>query len=270
MRDLGRWSTLILVAALALGWLAFPSGASAQSSFRRGDCNADGSLNVGDPIFLLAILFSGGAPGPCTDACDGNDDGGQDIGDAIYVLTHLFSGGAPPPPPTSACGADPTADGIGCASFPPCAPVAEVCNNLIDDDGDGDVDCNDADCASAPNCLPLSHATDIQPLWTARCISCHSGILAPQGLVLTAGTAYGMIVGVSSAECPPMDRVAPGLPQQSFLFRKVTGTQAAPDVTGLGCSVVSVGAQMPFGIACCLSQAERDLIEDWIATGANP
>ncbi|MBU1534868.1 hypothetical protein KKF84_06085, partial [Myxococcota bacterium] len=31
---------------------------------------------------------------------------------------------------------------------------AEVCNNGIDDDGDGDTDCDDSSCASAENCIP--------------------------------------------------------------------------------------------------------------------
>jgi len=188
----------------------------------------------------------------------------------VYILTHLFSGGANPPPPFGTCGPDPTADGLACATFSPCTPVAEDCDNLVDDDLDGDVDCLDADCAAAPNCQPLSHATDIQPIWTNRCIQCHTNPFPPQGLILTAGTAYGMIVGVNAVECPPLDRVAPGQPQQSFLYRKIQGTQGDPDINALGCTDVAVGAQMPFGIACCLPQSERDLIEDWIATGANP
>lgn len=262
-------ATLIPIASV-LVLLGLSDPASAQSTFLRGDCNADSALNVGDPIFILGNLFSGGPPGPCSDACDANDDGGRDIGDAVYVLTHLFSGGPPPPPPSGACGPDPTADPLLCASFPGCGPVVENCSNLIDDDLDGDVDCLDADCAAAPNCQPLSHATDIQPIWTANCTICHSGAFAPQGLNLTPPLAFGMIVGVNAVECPPMDRIAPGLPQQSFLFRKINGTQAAPDVLGLGCSAVTVGGQMPLGLTCCLPQATRDLIEDWIATGANP
>jgi len=49
-----------------------------------------------------------------------NDDAAINVGDAIYALSTLFTGGAPPPAPFPACGADPTADGLGCAIFPPC------------------------------------------------------------------------------------------------------------------------------------------------------
>jgi hypothetical protein len=88
--------------------------------FERGDCNADGNRDIGDPIFLLANLFSGGATPSCRDSCDSNDDGGNDIGDAIFLLGAIFGGGPQPPAPNPSCGTDPTADALGCASFPPC------------------------------------------------------------------------------------------------------------------------------------------------------
>ena len=34
-------------------------------------------------------------------------------------------------------------------------PPVEVCDNSIDDDGDARVDCDDTDCAEAPNCAPV-------------------------------------------------------------------------------------------------------------------
>jgi len=91
-----------------------------RDDFRRGDCNADGNLDIGDAIFLLDGLFGGGVAGSCESACDANDDGNVDIGDAIWKLAFLFSGGAAPPAPFAACGADPTPDGLGCAAFTVC------------------------------------------------------------------------------------------------------------------------------------------------------
>jgi len=81
--------------------------------FRRGDANQDGGFNIADQIFLLAALFSGGAPCLCPDSCDQNDDGGVNIADAIYGLAALFSGGPAPgdPGPTN-CGPDPSDDGL--------------------------------------------------------------------------------------------------------------------------------------------------------------
>ena len=42
----------------------------------------------------------------------------------------------------------------GCGSTPP--PGNEICDNNLDDDGDGLIDCADPDCASSPNCGTVS------------------------------------------------------------------------------------------------------------------
>ena len=59
----------------------FDLGCSSAPEFIRGDCNDDSLFDIGDPIFLLSELFSGGDPANCDDACDMNDDGLKDIGD---------------------------------------------------------------------------------------------------------------------------------------------------------------------------------------------
>ncbi|MFQ5655002.1 MAG: hypothetical protein ACE5GW_09760 [Planctomycetota bacterium] len=89
--------------------------------FVRGDCNADGDVQIADAVFILTALFGVGATVPCADACDGNDDGHLDISDAIRVLVHLFLPGSPPPPPPfPGCGEDPTLDPLDCGDHPPC------------------------------------------------------------------------------------------------------------------------------------------------------
>ena len=88
--------------------------------FLRGDCNADGRVDIGDPIKLLAYLFANDDPPLCHKAADANDDGVLNIADAIYSLSYQFAGGPPPPAPFPACGVDPTADDLPCDSFPPC------------------------------------------------------------------------------------------------------------------------------------------------------
>ncbi|MFQ5653538.1 MAG: hypothetical protein ACE5GW_02260 [Planctomycetota bacterium] len=90
------------------------------TSFRRGDANADGALDISDPIRVLAVLFTGGGPPPCEDALDANDDGALDVADAIILLGRLFEGGPPLPVPYFACGPDFTGDGLDCASYAPC------------------------------------------------------------------------------------------------------------------------------------------------------
>jgi len=92
-----------------------------EPEFIRGDCNQDGSIDIGDVIGYLTHLFGGAPlPGSCEDACDSNDDGQLNIGDGIYVLTFLFSSGDSPPPPYPGCGPDPTPDALDCVDYPNC------------------------------------------------------------------------------------------------------------------------------------------------------
>jgi hypothetical protein len=87
--------------------------------FRRGDVNADGSLNIADAIALLDQLFLARPAGPCAKAGDANDDARLNLTDAVWILLHLHEG-ASLPEPLAACGVDPTADDLGCESFAPC------------------------------------------------------------------------------------------------------------------------------------------------------
>ncbi len=88
--------------------------------FKRGDSNADGTLDLSDAVFILDYLFAGGAQPPCMDAADSNDDGFVDISDCMKILMYLFGGRPQPPDPFSDCGTDPTDDTLDCTSFPPC------------------------------------------------------------------------------------------------------------------------------------------------------
>ncbi len=83
------------------------------STFRRGDTNLDGKVDISDPVGTLGFLFLGAASDslPCKDAADSNDDGKLDLSDAVYTLTYKFLGGAETPAPGPlTCGADPTDD----------------------------------------------------------------------------------------------------------------------------------------------------------------
>lgn len=88
--------------------------------FQRGDANGDGNADLGDAIFILAELFSGGASGPCAAGGDVNDDGTKNVADPIALLGHLFSGEPAPPPPFGACDIDPTPDALTCDASPAC------------------------------------------------------------------------------------------------------------------------------------------------------
>ena len=94
---------------------------SGQTSFKRGDANANGSVDIADAISLLAYLFAGGML-PCLKAGDINDDGEINIADPIALLSYLFAMGSAPAEPFSECSVDPTPDSLDCQSFPPCSP----------------------------------------------------------------------------------------------------------------------------------------------------
>jgi hypothetical protein len=97
----------------------------AGPQFKRGDSNADGSINITDGIFVLNFLFLGG-PGPkCRESADPNNDGTINITDGIYILNYLFLGGpAPSEPGPKVCGLDPDAPGsakdLGCEEYTHC------------------------------------------------------------------------------------------------------------------------------------------------------
>ncbi len=87
---------------------------------RRGDANADGTLDIADAVRTLGYLFQRGEAPGCPDAFDANDDGRIDISDPVGLLRHLFAGQALPDP-GAVCGPDPTVDDLGECAATPCA-----------------------------------------------------------------------------------------------------------------------------------------------------
>ncbi len=76
-------------------WLV-KAGYVVASRVKHGDATADGTLDLGDAIYILNYLFKSG-PDPCPmEAGDATCDGVVDLGDAIYVLNYLFKGGPAP------------------------------------------------------------------------------------------------------------------------------------------------------------------------------
>lgn len=92
-----------------------------ENSFVRGDANADGSLDIGDVLFVAGYLFTDGAPAPsCFAAADANSDGNVDISDAQYLIFYLFVSGNAPASPFPACGPPPNPACLPCLDFTPC------------------------------------------------------------------------------------------------------------------------------------------------------
>ncbi len=84
--------------AIRGNWQRVPS-----APFLRGDCDANGSINLTDAIFLLNYLFRNGATPPCRAACDVSASGRIDISSAIRVLLHSFDAAQPPEAPWPSC-----------------------------------------------------------------------------------------------------------------------------------------------------------------------
>lgn len=98
---------------------------------------------------------------------------------------------------------------------------------------------------------------DIVPIFKTSCVMCHLPDAEPGGLALHPKGGYSNLVGVKSTQSPLL-RVAPGSPEDSYLYRKLLGTQVAAGGTG---------ERMPFGDAP-LSNGQIEFIRRWIEAGA--
>ena len=67
-----RVSLKLLVVLGVLAGLTQPAAgpAGAAMSFFRGEVNADGGLNISDPVYMLVCMFLGSECPTCADAAD--------------------------------------------------------------------------------------------------------------------------------------------------------------------------------------------------------
>ncbi|MBI4584689.1 MAG: PKD domain-containing protein [Planctomycetes bacterium] len=110
--------SLVTLALAVLPLLKSPAGAA--STFVRGDANADGSIDIADPVAALLRIFLGGPELSCMDAADADDNGTIEVTDAIRILGYLFLRGPAPESPFPDCGVDPPGDPLDCMVFPSC------------------------------------------------------------------------------------------------------------------------------------------------------
>jgi PKD repeat protein len=90
-------------------------------TFRRGDVDGNGVLEITDPINSLGFQFLGSFEPTCLDALDWDDNGAVEVTDPVGNLTRQFASGPPAPAPGSdTCGEDPTEDPLGCDGQPAC------------------------------------------------------------------------------------------------------------------------------------------------------
>ena len=64
-----------------------------------GDANDDDGVNVGDAVYVIAYVFSGGPPPPIMCQGDANGDDDVNVGDAVYLIAYVFKGGPAPVEP---------------------------------------------------------------------------------------------------------------------------------------------------------------------------
>jgi hypothetical protein len=111
--------------------------------------------------------------------------------------------------------------------------------------------------------VAASFAQNVQPIFNARCTSCHSGTNATGDLDLSAGVSYANLVNrAASSSCaaavPGAVRVRPADTAGSMLWRKLANTAD------------KCGRAMPFGSTglITVARSEFDIIEKWIQDGA--
>jgi hypothetical protein len=66
---------------------------------KAGDANNDGSVNVGDAVYMINYVFKSGPPPPCLQEGNANGDGSLNVGDAVFLINYVFKAG-----PTPVCG----------------------------------------------------------------------------------------------------------------------------------------------------------------------
>ncbi len=103
----------------------------------------------------------------------------------------------------------------------------------------------------------VSFASEVQPILMGNC-SCHYDG-EPAGLSY-ATDAYGSLVGVPSTQAPALDRVAPGAPDDSYLWHKLNDTHVAAGGSGNPMPAPSGG----------LAAGSLAILEAWILEGAAP
>ncbi|SRR5712691_11597519 len=89
---------------------------------------------------------------------------------------------------------------------------------------------------------------------TCSAVGCHGAIAPQENMILTPDRAYALIVNVRSNQNPSLNRIAPGDPANSYLYRKIVGSGITGD-------------RMPQG-GPFLSDSQIALVRDWIRRGA--
>jgi hypothetical protein len=127
----------------------------------------------------------------------------------------------------------------------------------------------------------VSFATDIYPIITANCMPCHTKAANQDGGPLDMSSsmaAYTSLVGNATpptgapaktdTSCTMLDskklRVSPGDPTHSYMYIKITNTDAALMAANCGPAMPETASKL------VLTADQKTKIHDWIAGGAKP
>ena len=116
----------------------------------------------------------------------------------------------------------------------------------------------------------VTFSADVLPIFGRSCAfsTCHGSTTGPANGVFLGGKdsakIIAAIVNVKGDELPTMPFVTPGNPRESYLMRKMDGSQCALDAQ---CAGGSCESSMPKGDVP-LDIATRDIVRRWIAQGA--
>jgi hypothetical protein len=225
-----------LLAASLLGFSLFGCGGSTSQGGERQGCYANGTCNAGlSCLSNICVSEGGGGAGGGAGGAGGGAAGGGG-----GASGHAGAGGG------SGAGGHAGSGGAGGR-----AGVGGFDGGVVDARNSTDTA---ADGSHAPTL-----SGDVQPLFTQTCAvaGCHVPGAPPENLLLTAGMTYSQTVGVVSQENPPMDRVTPGDATNSYLYLKIIGQ-----------GVQGSGLQPPPSTGIALTQAQKNLVRDWINAGA--
>jgi mono/diheme cytochrome c family protein len=116
------------------------------------------------------------------------------------------------------------------------------------------------DVAQQPVQTASFYQSDIAPLLTSSCASCHLTGAEAGNMSLVPGKAIAALVGVKAVGAPSLTRIVPGKPDESYVIMKLEGTHIENG---------GAGAKMPFG-APPLSPDKIAKLRKWISEGAKP
>ena len=115
----------------------------------------------------------------------------------------------------------------------------------------------------------VSFSRDVLPIFARSCAfsTCHGSTSGPANGVFLGRDGprvHAAVLNVKGDELPTMPFVNPGNPRESYLMRKMDGSQCALDAQ---CKGGSCQSTMPKGNVA-LELPTRDIVRRWIAQGA--